>query len=118
MVKNIKINKIQMEFTHHEKEYVIFTTNHSEFCFLYFKHEKEPVRSLVYGDNFSTLISLYLNDPNVDCIECQLGTHIKGGISNDGSDQVVFNISLKECNKILKELKKKLNNRIDFIEYF
>ncbi|TFG30039.1 MAG: hypothetical protein EU532_01800 [Promethearchaeota archaeon] len=112
------INEIHLNFTHHNRDYVVFSTNHSKFFFLYFKHEKKPIRSLFYGDNFLTLISSYLNDSNVECIECQLGIHIKGGISVDGSDQVNFNITRQESNKILKKLKKKLRTKTNYIDYF
>ena len=118
MSKSIIITKIHDIFTHHEKDYILFSTNHSNYKFLYFKDRIKSNKSLFFGDNFMNLISLYRKDPKIECIECSLGANILGGIALDGENQVEFNFSIQECNEILKKLKLFLKDNPVFIELF
>jgi hypothetical protein len=59
-----------------------------------------------------------LKDPSVDCLECQLGTHIMGGVSFEEQEIVENNMSIEECNEILTELKKELIISNDMVQLF
>ncbi|MFX0070318.1 MAG: hypothetical protein ACFFAO_04430 [Candidatus Hermodarchaeota archaeon] len=119
MEKIIKIRKIYLNFSHNNKSYILFRINQSQFDFLYFIDNQKKNKSLLFGLDFLKLIQNYSNNnPKVECIECNLGINVKGGVSLDGNDQVEFNFTIHRCNEILAQLKKKLKVNSDLIEFF
>ncbi len=117
MENDIIIKSIYKTFQFSGKNYVLFSTTHSDFIYLYFSEINSQNSSLLYGK--SSLLSLvlkYVKTKTSDCIECKLGSEIKGAISLDGEDLINSNISIKEANMILKSLKSKIkkNNIIRF----
>ncbi|TXT57181.1 MAG: hypothetical protein BAJALOKI2v1_520008 [Promethearchaeota archaeon] len=112
MEKDISIKKIFKIFKHSNKDYVLFSTTHSDFIYLYFSENNKRNRSLLYGKH--TLLQIVLdclNTKSNDCIECKLGSEIEGALSLDGGDLIHSNISINEANGILKSLKTKVKKK-------
>lgn len=118
MSNKIEITKIHSIFHHNHRNYILFSTNHSQFDYLYFKHMKKNIQSLFFGNNFLIYISNLIKKNDVDCIECELGTRILGGISFDQDIQIANNLTINECNQILSNLKNFLKNTKKIIELF
>jgi len=76
---------------------------------------KKPIRSLFYGEKFQILISTLLKDKETECIECELGSRILGGVSYDRDQQVINNMSLEDCNTSLARLKVELKRSFDIV---
>ena len=89
----------------------LFYLVHFQRCiYLYLKHEKENIIALLYGKDIFPKIQSLLNENSTNCIECELGTLIKGGVSYDEPDLVEFNLSKSKANHILEDIK--LNTEI------
>lgn len=101
----LKIHKIHSVFFHQNQDYILFSLKNSVKDFLYFQNADKTVRALFFGDNFQERIPQILKTSDTECIECNLGRNIVGGISNDSNDQVDFGIQPEEANKILDLLK-------------
>ena len=106
--KNIKIRKILQTFIHHNRYYIVFQIEHYDRDFLYLIHRVNDIYALFYGKHLNLIVSKFKNDPNIECIECNLGTKIKGGVAWDSGDLTHFNLDKMTANKILKELKEML----------
>jgi hypothetical protein len=99
------ISDIFMEFTRHERRYYVFSVNDSPFTFLYFTHLRErSLRALFYGEDFLPAIRTLWKNEQI-CIECGLGTRIKGGVSLDRDELVASGFSTEEANKLIEQLK-------------
>ena len=44
------------------------------------------------------------------CIECQISSFVKGGISRDPTETVEIDLKISDANKIIKQINKKLNS--------
>ncbi|UYP45625.1 hypothetical protein NEF87_001910 [Candidatus Lokiarchaeum ossiferum] len=66
----------------------------------------KTIQALFFGDNFQEKIPQIMKTPDENCIECNLGRNIIGGISKDGNDQVDFGLQPEDANQILHLLKK------------
>ena len=104
------IEKIILHFRHNNRQYILFSLISDAKTYLYLKNEKENIISLLYGDNIYPKIQSLLKENSTNCIECELGTLIEGGVSYDNSDLVEFNLSKAKANKILEDIK--LNEEI------
>lgn len=100
------------------RKYIIFSLRNDDRIFLYYINRKRPVKGLFYGKGFLGDIPQLLADPSVDCLECKLGTQIMGGVSFDEGEIIENNMTLKECNEILTELKKELIISNDMVQFF
>ncbi len=109
---NVKsdIEKIILHFRHNNRQYILFSLISDTNTYLYLKHEKENIISLLYGDKIYPKIQSLLNEYSTKCIECELGSLIEGGVSYDDSDLVEFNLSKSKANHILDDIK--LNTKI------
>lgn len=107
---NSDIDKIILHFRHNNRQYILFSLKSDTNTYLYLKNEKENIISLLYGYKIYPKIQSLLNENSTKCIECELGTLIKGGISYDEPDLVEFNLSKSKANHILEEIK--LNTEI------
>ena len=116
---DIQIKKILMRFKHHNRQYVLFniacnseiSIGNPDYQFLYLIHEFKPLQALFYGTNFNQLINALLKDEITECIECDLGTRIIGGVSLDSGENVDFNLSISNANEILQILDQYLNSK-------
>jgi len=104
------IDKIILCFKHNNRQYILFSLKSDTNTYLYLKHEKENIISLIYGKEIYPKIQLLLNENSTNCIECELGTLINGGISYDEPDLVEFDLSKSKANQILEHIK--LNTEI------
>ncbi len=118
MLNAIKLKTIYLDFIHQGKYYVIFTTTHTAYEYLYFTYLNEKMQSIFYGENLLEQIQFMMKKSKNLCIECQLGSRILGGVSSEGEDLVEFNFTKSESNLILNELKKSLNKKNDHIMLF
>ncbi|TFG23102.1 MAG: hypothetical protein EU533_03545 [Promethearchaeota archaeon] len=101
------------------RKYIIFSLKNEDRIFLYFIHRKRPTKGLLYGHGFLGEIHGLLQDPSIDCLECQLGPHIMGGVSYEENGEIIENnMSVEECNEILTELKKELIISNDMVQLF
>lgn len=101
---------ILRRFARHEREYWVFTLGNGPEEFLYFSHRTCDLRSLLYGSGFfEEILRIEEEKPHL-CIECGLGTRIRGGVSLDGGEIVVWNCSVPSANEILKDLREKCGN--------
>jgi len=107
---NSDIDKIILHFRHNNRQYILFSLISDTNTYLYLKHEKENIISLLYGKEIFPKIQSLLNENSTNCIECELGTLIDGGVSYDEPDLVEFNLSKSKANQILEHLK--LNTEI------
>ncbi|MFX1312602.1 MAG: hypothetical protein ACFFHD_08330 [Promethearchaeota archaeon] len=118
MIQSLQILKIHLIFTRNQCTYIVFSTNKSNNEFVYIKHLNNNVKSLLFGKDLHKSISKILNNQDIECIECYLGSQVLGGISYDTGDLIANNISLKESNQIIFQLKKALKSKSSIIEYF
>lgn len=112
------IKEIHSIFSLKLRKYILFSLKDEDRVFLYFFHTKQPVKGLLYGYNLLNEIPRLLEDPSIECLECNLASQIIGGISFDNNEIVESNISIEECNIILAELKKELKINTDLIQLF
>ena len=98
------IEEIIMNFNHNNRQYILFSLKSDTETYLYLKHEKENIISLLYGKEIHPKIQSLLNENSTKCIECELGTLIEGGISYDYPDLVEFNLSKSKANQILQDI--------------
>ena len=117
---NSDIDKIILHFRHNNRQYILFSLISDAKTYLYLKNEKENIISLLYGDNIYPKIQSLLKENSTNCIECELGTLIEGGVSYDNSDLVEFNLSKAKANQILEEIKLNeeiINKKIEVIGF-
>ncbi len=107
---NSDIDKIILHFRHNNRQYILFSLKSNPDTYLYLKHEKENIIALLYGKDIFPKIQSLLKENSANCIECELGTLIKGGVSYDEPDLVEFNLSKSKANHILEDIK--LNTEI------
>ena len=112
------VKEIHSIFTLKLRKYIIFSLKNDDRIFLYFIHRKRPIKGLLYGRNFLGDIPKILEDPSVDCLECNLASQITGGVSFEDGDIIENNMSIEECNEILTELKKELIISNDIVQPF
>ena len=117
-LKQIKINKIHLTFTHKNKSYILFDIEDSNNTYLYFFNPDNKNRTLLYGKDLESLIQKYLQNPKIECLECQLGLNIKGAICFDEGNLIESNLTIEKANKILRKLKKNVKERKDYIYLF
>ncbi len=96
---------ILRQFTRHDREYWIFSVQGNPHTFLYFSHRKKDLRALFYGNSFTDEIPRIEQDAGL-CIECGLGTRIRGGVSLDGGEVVAFNCERGAANRLVGRLRK------------
>lgn len=95
---------LHRRFFRHDRDYCIFSIEGKPYEFLYFSHREKDLRSLFYGSGFlDTIPQIEQEKPDL-CIECGLGTRIKGGVSLDEGDIVSWHCSSKKANGILLAL--------------
>ena len=117
---NSDIDKIILHFSHSNQQYILFSLKSDTETYLYLKNEKENIISLLYGDKIYPKIQSLLKENSTNCIECELGTLIKGGVSYDDPDLVEFNLSKSKANKILEEIKLNaeiINKKIEVVGF-
>lgn len=115
MSLKFEIDEFLSIFTHHKTNYIHFALKEKSGDFLYLISEDEKICSLFFGSNFRTLIPLLRSDPDVKCIECDMGLNIQGGVSYDSEDLVEFSFTTDEANSIIDLLdKSKHPNEINF----
>jgi hypothetical protein len=112
-----EILEILMLFSHNDREYCVFSLRDTPYTYLYFSHRERPLRALFFGKDFRDEITQLVQQSDL-CIECGLGTRIRGGISLDGADSVSMNISLEEANVIITLLHNRLNTGGEWIVPF
>ncbi|MHA1248634.1 MAG: hypothetical protein ACTSRP_01450 [Candidatus Helarchaeota archaeon] len=113
--KEIEIYSI---FKHSNKNYILFSIKGDIREYLYINSNELGLRSLLFGKDLKSFINSNFNNPCITCIECHLGNRIKGGVSLDKGEIVESNLSISECNEILKYLKKVLKDRSNLIDFF
>ena len=118
MFEEITIKKIESVFTHHDKIYILFSLNNSNFEFLYFSTHDYRIRSLLFGKDLISQVLLNRNDKSISCIECNLCSKIDGGISFDDGSIVENDLTIDKGNLILKELKNNLAESAEIIKFF
>ena len=114
------IEKIILHFRHNNRQYILFSLKSNPNTYLYLKHEKENIIALLYGKDIYTKIQSLLNENSTNCIECELGTLIEGGVSYDEPDLVEFNLSKSKANHILEDIKLNteiIKNRIEIVGF-
>ncbi|MHA1688324.1 MAG: hypothetical protein ACTSUN_03140 [Promethearchaeota archaeon] len=102
----------------HARDLISSTFNSQEF--LYFTNINVNIQALLIAENLYQHIKSIIESspPNNNCIEYQLGSKIRGGISKDGKDIVEIPLNIYEGNEILKSLKKKSINHSHYIQLF
>jgi hypothetical protein len=118
MLEKITIKKIESVFRHHDKIYILFSLNNSKFEFLYFTTNNYRIRSLLFGKDLISKVTLNREDKSITCIECSLCSKIDGGISFDDGSIVENDLTIEKCNLILKELKNNLIEYAEIIKFF
>jgi len=117
---NSDIDKIILLFNHSNRQYILFSLLSDAETFLYLKNEKETIISLLYGKEIYPKILSLLKENSTNCIECELGMLIEGGVSYDRPDFVEFNLSKSRANQILEDLKKNteiINKKIEVVGF-
>ncbi|MHA1775563.1 MAG: hypothetical protein ACTSWC_02245 [Promethearchaeota archaeon] len=103
------------QFSHNQRVYFLFSLKGNSHDFLYLTHFTQPITALFFGTGFAEFLKDF--DCNAsECLECELGTRILGGVSIDHDSQVEFNLSKKDANKILVALKDAVAT--EFHQYF
>ena len=97
------------EFTFHSTYYFLFISDKNDFSYLYINNIKNGMKSILYGDNFEQSISRLRQDPDINCIECNLVDNIIGGISFDNGVLAEFGLKKEKANKLISQLKE-INN--------
>lgn len=115
---NVEIQSIYRIFNTQSAFYIHFGIQQSNWDYLYVHYDDNSKYSLFYGNNFDTLLQKYLEDRSIECIECQLGINILGGVSFDSGELVEFNLSIQQANKILSILKDELRNNSQSLIFF
>jgi len=118
MLEKITIKKIQSVFSHYDKIYILFSLNNSNFEYLYFTTYDYRIRSLLFGKDLISQLSLNREDKSISCIECNICSKIDGGISFDDGSIAENELTIEKCNLILKELKNNLIEYTEFIKFF
>lgn len=98
---------ILMTFTRHDRWYCIFSLAERTGEYLYYTHEKKPLRSLMFGDHFVDQVPGLMKKEDL-CIECGLGLSVKGGVALDDGDHIAWHCTVEEANTILRALKETL----------
>jgi len=114
------IKEVIMNFKHNNRQYILFSLKSNTETYLYLKNEKENIVSLLYGKEIHPKIQSLLNENTTNCIECELGTLIEGGISYDKPDLVEFDLSKSKANQILEDIKLNaeiIKNKIDIVGF-
>lgn len=101
---------IVITFEKSDKIYILFKIKDDQNEYLYISSKKADNRSLLFGENLESFILLNKDNPKIECIECQLGNNIQGGVSLDGRDIVESNLNVSKANTILMKLKSVLKN--------
>jgi hypothetical protein len=94
-----------MQFFRHDRNYWIFSLTGNPYMFLYFSHTRKDLRSLFYGTGFLDKIPRLKEKPDL-CIECGLGTRIRGGVSLDNGEVVTFHCNRDSANRLIGKLRK------------
>ncbi|MDD5142751.1 MAG: hypothetical protein PHF39_04850 [Methanoregula sp.] len=103
------VPSVLMTFTRHDRWYCIFSIAGRNGEFLYYTHEKKPLRSLMFGENFTGQVPGLMKKEEL-CIECGLGLSVKGGVALDDGDLIAWHCTVEEANTILKALRETLGN--------
>ncbi len=111
MKKKTELKLIQC-FSNEQKDYILFEKRFpkSDRQYLYFQNQDQNIRSLLFGKHLKKHILEIWEDPNRDCIECNLGTQIMGGVSFDKGDLIENGLSIKKANSLISSLKTKIKN--------
>lgn len=97
-------------FEKSDKIYILFKIKDDQNEYLYISSKKADNRSVLFGENLESFILLNKDNEKMQCLECQLGNKIQGGVSLDGSDTVESNLNVAKANSILLKLKSVLKN--------
>lgn len=97
---------ILLQFFRHDRNYWIFSLTDNPYTFLYFSHTKRDLRSLFYGTGFLDEIPRLQEKPDL-CIECGLGTRIRGGVSLDSGEVAAFHCNRKSANRLIGKLRER-----------
>ena len=109
MTMKYEIDEILSIFIHQQSHYIHFSLKEKPEDFLYLISEDEEIFSLFFGNNFRTLIPSLRSDTDVNCMECDVGLNIQGGVSYDSKDLVNFNLTVDQANSIIELLTKSKN---------
>jgi hypothetical protein len=117
-LQNPVIGKIHDTFLRHDRRYCLFSVAGRADEFLYYSHRSKPLRSLMFGKDFTGRIpSIIQNDENL-CVECGLGLAVAGGVALDGGDLIAWNFTTDEANRILISLKEHLGKKGEWFVLF
>ncbi|HOX35526.1 MAG TPA: hypothetical protein P5217_07060 [Methanoregulaceae archaeon] len=109
---------LHRRFSRHDRDYCLFSIEGKPYEFLYFSHREKDLRSLFYGSGFLDMIPRIEQEKPDLCIECGLGTRIRGGVSLDDGDVVAWHCSGKKANGIIVALRENLGPDGNWIKPF
>ena len=98
------IQAIHQTFSRHDRRYCIFSVNDRDKEILYYSHMFRPLRSLMFGRDFVSLLPRIMENDEL-CIECGLGLSVTGGVALDNGDRIAWHYTVREANHILNELR-------------
>ncbi len=117
MNRTPKIRKIHSSFSRHDRNYCIFSLEGSNSEYLFYSHFSRPLRSLMYGADFSGQLPRLMEKADL-CIECGLGLSIKGGVALDEGDCIAWNMTIEEANAILSAFRQNPGSEGHWITLF
>ncbi|MEI6294347.1 MAG: hypothetical protein WCP36_11725 [Methanomicrobiales archaeon] len=117
MVEPSLIRTIHEIFTRHDRRYSVFSVTGRDEEFLYYSHVTRPLRSLVFGRNFTGQLPHLMEKKDL-CIECGLGLSVTGGVALDSGGCVAWQCSVAEANQVLTGLKERLGEEGQWVELF
>ncbi|MDD1702721.1 MAG: hypothetical protein LUQ31_07060 [Methanoregula sp.] len=112
------IREVHDIFLRHDRKYCIFSVSGSDNDYLYYSHVARPLRSLMFGKDFSLRMQALVRENEDLCIECGLGLSITGGVALDNGDLVAWNCEVEDANRILAGLKRYLGTQGEWIAVF
>jgi hypothetical protein len=112
------IGKIHDTFSRHDRKYCLFSVAGRDDDLLYYSHRSKPLRSLMFGKDFTGHIPALVRENDSLCIECGLGLAVAGGVALDNGDLLAWNFSAEEANRILAALRDRLGKEGSWIVLF
>jgi hypothetical protein len=117
-LQNPVIGTIHDTFSRHDRRYCLFSVAGRDDDLLYYSHRSKPLRSLMFGKDFSGRIPSIIQHDEDLCVECGLGLAVAGGVALDNGDLLAWNFSAEEANRILASLKDRLGKEGEWIVLF
>ena len=117
MASSPMIQTIHQTFSWHDRRYCIFSITGRDEEFLYYSHISLPLRSLMFGRSFLGQLLRLMENEDL-CIECGLGLSVAGGIALDNGEEIAWNCTVGEANRVLTGLSERLGAEGKWIELF